>query len=169
MKSSHYLAIAVRLFAIVLFIFSLRQSTSLVEVFLSDSINGMPVSTLFIAGTVLIPLIVSLLLWFFPLSVSKSILKPEIDLPIEPINSTIILTVFVLAIGLYVFYYAFVDLVYWAVLWNMESHSQYSMAPLSLTEDNKANMVATALELVISIGLILKAKTLASNMLRFAK
>ncbi|CAH0991964.1 hypothetical protein SIN8267_02079 [Sinobacterium norvegicum] len=169
MKSSHYLAIAVKLFAIVLFIFSLRQSTSLVEVFLSDSINGMPVSTLFIAGTVLIPLIVSLLLWFFPLSVSKSILKPEIDLPIEPINSTTILTVFVLAIGLYVFYYAFVDLVYWAVLWNMESHSQYSMAPLSLTEDNKANMVATALELVISIGLILKAKTLASNMLKFAK
>jgi len=169
MKSSHYLAIAVRLFSIVLFIFALRQSTSLIEVFLNDSINGMPVSTLFIAGTVLIPLIVSLLLWFFPLSVSKSILKQEMDQPIEPVNSTTILSVFVIAIGLYVFYYAFIDFVYWAVLWNMESHSQYSMAPLSLTEENKANMVATAVELVISVVLILKAKTLASNMLRFAK
>ncbi len=169
MKSSHYLAIAVRLFSIVLFIYALRQSTMLIEVIIKDSINGMPVSLLFISATVFSPLAISLLLWYFPLTVSNKILKPEIDKVIEPLSAISILTVMVLAIGLYVFYHAFIDSVYWATLWHMSSQGPNADASLYLMEDNKANIVATIVEIIVSIGLIFKAKSLSYRLLRLAE
>lgn len=169
MKSSHYLAIAVRLFSIVLFIYALRQSTMLIEVFTNGSINDIPVSIMFMLVTSIFPLVIAILLWYFPLSVSRSILKPDIDQPIEAMNAQSILTVLVLAIGLYVLYFAASDSIYWATLWHMSSQSNYSEAPLYLGGDNKANMVTTAVELAASIAIILKARTLSSRMLQVAK
>lgn len=169
MKSSHYLTIAVRLFSVVLFIYALRQSTILLELIIKDSINGMPVSLLFISVTVFSPLAISLLLWNFPLIVSKKILKPEIDKVIKPMSTLSILTVLVLGIGLFVFYQALVDSIYWATIWHMSAQGPNADASLYLMEDNKANIVTTIAEVVVSIGLIFKAKSLSYYMLRFAK
>ena len=80
-----------------------------------------------------------------------------------------ILTVLVLAIGLYVFYQAFVDSVYWATLWHMSSQGPNADASLYLMEDNKASIVTTIVELVVSAGLILKAKSLSYRMLRLTE
>ena len=46
MKSSHYLAIAVRLFAIMLFIYGLRQLLPLIELVITGNISGMRYSSL---------------------------------------------------------------------------------------------------------------------------
>lgn len=169
MKSSHYLAIAVRLFSIVLFVYSLRQSSLLVEYLVNDSINGMEASLFFISVSTLAPLFVAILLWYFPVSVARSILKPEIDQKLEPIRPQSVLTVLVLALGLYAFYYAVVESIYWLTLWHLSERSIFSEAPLYLTVENKANMVATAIELFASIIILFKARSISCRMLNLAE
>lgn len=169
MKPSHYLAIAVRLFSVVLFLYALRQSSILMEVIRSNSLNGAPVSIFFILATTLSPFAASIFLWFFPFTVSNLILKPEIDKTIEPMNAHSVLTVLVLSIGLYIFFYALIDSIYWVTLWHMSSQSQYASASLYLADDNKANMLATAVELAASVAILLKAKTLSYRILRLTK
>lgn len=88
-------------------------------------------------------------------------MKPEINEPMEPMGSHSVLTVLVLAIGLYAFYYAIIDAVYWAALWQMAERSGDMEASLYLGPENKANMVATAAELFIAIVILMKARSVA--------
>lgn len=166
MKSSHYLALAIRVFAIVIFVYAIQQSSMLVQVILDGSINGMTVSLWLALCTAVTPFLVSIILLWFPFTVSNMILRPEFDQPIEPLHPTSILTVFILTIGLYTLYYAIVDTVYWATLWNMSANSEYSDTSLSLDADSKASMITTAVEFSVSIGFILKARTLAAKLFK---
>lgn len=168
MKSSHYFAIAVRLFAIILFLYGLKQSRWLVELLINGSLNGMGVSVAFLFVTSFVPLIVSLLLWMFPVTVSKSVIKPDMDLPVEPMESHSILVVLLLAIGLFTFYNAMVDSVYWAILWNISRDVEESTAPLYLTLENRANMWVTGLEVLASVAIMVKARSIAKRMLEVA-
>lgn len=168
MRPTHYLAIVVRLFSILLFLYGLRQSSFLIEL-VSGGLNGLSVSMAFAVSSVVLPLLVAAYLWYFPMMVAKSILKPEIDQPIEPMNAQSILTVLLLGIAAYYLYYAIIDAVYWATLWQMSARSQGGEAPLHLNEENKANMVAAALELFAASLIIIKARTLANKMLRLAE
>jgi hypothetical protein len=168
MKSSHYLAIAVRLFSISLFLYGLKQSTWLIEVLINGRLNGVGVSAAFLFVTSVVPLIVSALLWRFPLSVSKLIIKPDLDLAVEPMATNSVLVVLILAIGLFAFYNALVDAIYWIIMWNMSRNVETSTAPLYLTVENRANMWVTGFEVVVSIAIIGKARTIAKRMLEFA-
>ena len=168
MRPTHYLAIAVRLFSILLFLYSIRQSSFLIEV-LGEGVNGLNVSVAFAVTSAVIPLLVAIYIWYFPMTVAKAILKPEIDQPIEPMNAQSILTVLILAISLYFIYVSIVDAVYWATLWQMAERSHSAEAPLYLNVENKANMVATAIELFTSAMIALKARSLAYRMLRIAE
>lgn len=168
MKSSHYLAIAIRLFSIVLFIYSIRQSSLLIEIALNGTINGMVASTVFVAATTIGPLLIAILLWFFPFSVAKAILKPEIDLPVEPMAPASMLAVFIATIGVFAFYYASVDALYWLTIWNLSSQVN-SGASVGIGPESKANMWATAFEFIFSICLILRAKSASQLLLRVAR
>lgn len=166
MKSSHYLAIAVRLFSIALFLLALRQTPVLFEVLIYGGINEMPASLFFIATTVLVPLIIAFLLWRLPLSVARSILPPETDNPVEPLDLASFLTVFLAVIGFIGCYYALTELVYWSVLFHLESSSQYFTPSLRLTDENKAEMAATVFELIVALILVLKARVISLKMLK---
>ena len=110
MKPTHYLAVLVRIFSILLILFALRQS------------------------------------W----------------------NAQSLLTVLLLAIAIYYLYFAIIDAVYWATLWQMSERSHGGNAPLNLSQENKANMLSTIIELLVSATLILKAQTISRKMLRLA-
>jgi hypothetical protein len=168
MKSSHYLAIAVRLFAIILFLYGLQQSTWLVEVLISGGLNGVGVSAVFLFVTSVVPLIVAAFLWVFPVTVSRLIVKPDIDLTVEPMATHSVLVVLVLAIGLFAFYNALVDATYWGIAWNMSGNEEASAAPLYLTPENRANIWVTGFEVVASMAIIAKARSIAKRMLEFA-
>lgn len=169
MKSSHYLAIAVRIFSIVLFLYSLRQSSFLFQYLVDVSISERRASLLFVSGTTLIPFVIAVILWLFPVSVAKSIVKPEVDQQIEPIQPQSALTVLVLVIGLIAFYYAVVDSVFWLTLWHMSERSTFSGTPLDLSTENKASMVATAIELCASVIILAKARSISRRMLSLAE
>lgn len=141
----------------------------LIEALLTKNINGFSVSALLVLTTMLTPFFISIILWAFPLTVSKYIIKPELDQKVEPLDKNSLLTVLILAIGLYVFYYAAIDSVYWATIWNMSSESRHSGPLLSLNEESKANMVATGVELVAAIFIILNASTLSAKMLKLVR
>ena len=165
MKPTHYLAVVVRIFSILLFLYGLRQSFFLIGL-VTGELSGLTVSIAFALSSVMLPILVAVFLWYFPMKVAKSILKPEIDQPVEPMNAQSWLTVLLLAVATNFLYFAIIDAVHWATVWQMSERSQGGQVPLYLNEDNKANMVATVIQLLVSATLILKARTLAAKMLR---
>lgn len=168
MKASHYLAIGIRLFSVALCLYTLQQSSILIEVLISGGINGVETSILFVLSTTVLPILAAAMLWCFPLTLSRSILKPEVDQPVECLSAQSVLTVLILAIGLYTMFYAVIDSIYWTTLWHMSSESQHSSAPIQLSEESKANMLATAIELTASIAILLKARSLSCRLLHFS-
>lgn len=164
MKPHHYLSIFVRLFAIALFIFAIQQSSYLFQLIIFGGIQGFQASVVQIFLSVFVPLLVSLALWFFPVIAAKSILKPEIDQNIEPTDKLSIFFVIVSSIGLYVTYYALVDVTYYFTLWQISSSPDaYGNYHDLFTPDLKANIWATALEFAMGLLLIFKGKSIAKK------
>lgn len=168
MKPTHYFAILIRLFAIGLAIYAVRQSSFLIEMLKDGDVQGYGLSLTFAWLSTLSPLLVSLLLWFFPMTVSRFVIRPEMDQAFEPIGVEGLLTVLVLAIGVYVFYLTISDAVYWITLWQM-SQDSYSESSLYLGNDSKAAMVTTGIEFVISAGLLLRARTVSGVILKITR
>ncbi|MBL4882835.1 MAG: hypothetical protein JKX82_16280 [Oleispira sp.] len=166
MRSSHYLAIAVRIFALMLFIYGLRQMFPVLELFLLGTVNGMEVSPFFVIVTSIIPILFSIVLWLFPLSISASILKPEMDLDVVPLSQGDWLVVLLIGLGLYTLYLAISDSIFWLYLLHISSLSNSS---LEMRVEDKANLVISLLEVTVSIFLILKAKTMATFILKTTK
>lgn len=163
MRPTHYLAIAVRILSILLLFYALRQSSFLIEL-IQGNMPGYNVPVAFAITTVILPFLASVLLWYFPMIVAKSILKPELDQEFQPFNAEELLTALVLGISLYFLYYAIIDGVYWLTVLQTDQ-SLYSQN----AGEQKANMIATAVEFVVSIGLIMKARTVARLMMNFAQ
>lgn len=169
MKSHHYLAIIVRLFSIALFVYGIRQMGFLIEVVLTGMASEIRYSILFAASTAAIPLLISILLWVCPVTISKSIIPPEANLEIQPVNVQNLLTILIIAIGLYVFYFALTDSIYWAIVYKATQLGTYNGAEIGLAEENKANMIVTVIQLCVSLAFIAKAKSFAFQLLRFAR
>lgn len=169
MHPSHYLAIAIRIFAIGLFLYGLRQLGLVYEVFVNDALHGFPVSRTFALGTSILPVIVSVVMWRFPLSVARRIATPEIDLPLEPLRARSILAALIGALSLFFLFYAVVDAVYWATYWHMVQSGEIADAVLRIGGEQKANTLATIVELVVATGILLKSNTLAAYILRVAQ
>lgn len=168
MKPSHFLAITVRIFSIVLALYGIRQSSFLIEL-IGGGLNGYAVSWAFASASTALPILVAILLWYFPVSVAKSIIKDEIDQPIKPIKPQSILTVLIASIAFYFMFYAIVDSVYWATLWHMAERSYGTQAPLYLNDENKANMIATAIELFASFLILIRARSFAFKLWKIAE
>jgi len=169
MKSSHYLAIAVRLFAIALFIYGLRQLLPIIELVISGSINGMVVSPFFAVVIALIPIVFSIVLWTFPLSLSRSILKTDMDREVAPLSQDNWLVVILIGIGLYTLYYGLVDSIYWIYILHISSENAMSDVPLLMGAGDKANLVISIMEVVTSMIIILRSKTISNLILKISK
>ena len=116
MKPQHYLAIILRIFAIALFIYSLRQFSFVYEFFVNGNINGLKFSALFILATAIITMFIAFILWLFPLTLSKKIIGKEYNLELEALNAPSMLAILILAIGFYFLFYAIIDTIYWLII-----------------------------------------------------
>ena len=169
MKSQHYLAIIVRLFAIALFVHGLRQCVFVADVFYDGIASGIRFPKVFTIATALVPMLFSVLLWFFPLTISKSIVSDEYNHEVKPLNPHSFLTVLIISLGLYFLFYAIVDSIYWVIVYKASQIGDISGVPIGLGNENKANMYSTGLEFILAFGFIAKAKTIGSNLLRFSQ
>lgn len=168
MKSSQYLAIAVRLFSIMVFMAGLRQLSPLLELIISGNINGMEVSYFFAILMAMVPILFSIALWLFPVSVSALILKPELDQNVVPLSQGSWLVVILIGLGLYTLYYAVSDSMSWLYFWHMSTQHAYDDVDFLLRGEDKAEMFITFLEVLASLSLVLKAKTISRYFLKIA-
>ncbi|MDH5434894.1 MAG: hypothetical protein OEY19_13200 [Gammaproteobacteria bacterium] len=167
MKPHHYLAIVVRLFAIVLTIMIIRSAIlyypSLISI--ENESVGFTFYEYLLAS--IFPLFVALILWFFPIMVSKKILKPELDQSIEPISPHSFFSVIIISIGVYYLFYSISDAIYWLSVFFVFSHGvDFSMWS---SQDSSANVIATIAEFIMSMILIIRGKTIAFYLMKFTK
>lgn len=165
MKPHHYLAIAVRLFAVFLVIYVARTVVNIVAYILFDA--DVPVGAMSAVTVTL--LIIAVFLWFFPLTIAKGIIRPELDYEIEPLKTHSVLVVLLLSLGVYLGFNAVVDAAYWISLEVMSPLRNTSINAGGLSEDSQANMIATSVELILAFFLILKSRVIARALLVFAR
>lgn len=166
MKYSHYLAIAVRLFAIALFISGLERLIPAIQLVITGTVNGMTASLLLTIMLALIPMTISLILWYFPLSVTYAILKPESDKEIPPLPRENLLAVALITLGLYTFYYAISDSLFWLYILHMSSNPESN---LYMGTEDKANLVISLIELILALALVFRSGKISAIVLKLSR
>jgi hypothetical protein len=158
MHKTEFVAIGVRLFAIALAIYSLKNFPGMYMYF--DAQHDQSSANLY-AGLFLFMLLLAILLWHFPLSVASKIT------PKTASNETSIswsekdlLTVGLILIGVYLFYHVISDSIYWLYVLNV-SHT-YTGMEIELNSDQKASIYSTAVEFFLSLSLIIGAKGISN-------
>ena len=153
-----------------LFIYSLRQLATFFAVVFTDTYEGLSVNLLFFLAMAAIPLCVSVLLWVFPTIIAKKVVPPETDVLLVPEKTFSILVALILTVGLYTFFYAAVDAIYWLTYSHLLSSNTEPQDLISSTvQSDKANMLATSFELITSLFIILRAKYIANFLYRVAR
>lgn len=161
MKVHHYLAIIVRLFAVFLFLFSLKQTGLLFESALYGIVHGMTVSA-WVPFLSSIPwFVASAILWIFPLSISKKLVPADASESPENISPVAILSILLSAMSVYFLYYAIIDVLYWITYWQVIQQPEYGSLA-SMSAEHKANIAATALEMFASLVLLFNSKRVAT-------
>lgn len=158
MKPHHYLALIVRLFAICLFIYGIKSIPIFFNLILLDSFSIVRKEFTLVIAII----IISYLLWKFPITISKLIITPEIDQEIKPMGTQKLLSVLIITLGLFTLYYGVVDTAFWILY-----HKFMSDIPSNDETGNTIAMITTGVELVVSFILIAKAKTIAYYLLKF--
>lgn len=161
MKIVHVLALAVRLFAIGLFVYALN--TGVVAAMMSKEVDA------FLLVGYVIPIayiLIAVLLWFFPFTVIASLIKGfkiESDEESAYKTSEIIDAMFIV-LGLFLLFRVISDGTYWFML------SQYASTgdvPVDLGADRKASIAATVVEAVIALVIIFGRKGIYNFIKKF--
>lgn len=154
MKAHHYVAILLRCASIGLVIYGLGGYLLLIRA-VDESFGASLFLSLMIFA---FPFLVAALCWFFPVTVSKIIIPIECDKDVVPIDRYAITAVFISVIGIYAFISALPNALYWLTVINMGT----SLEGLNYSLEDKANLTATALEVLLAILSVIKAKSIAS-------
>ena len=151
MHKEQIVGIAVRLFAIFLFIYTLRYASGLLPLAAAPPPNN--VSFLFIFVLALFPILAAVLLWFFPLSVAAKII-PNIKAKDKaaPLSAPDIEIVAFSVMGLWVLTTAIPDTIYWVTF--AFRLKNIDVGTLQLSPENIGSMASTVVELVIGFWLL---------------
>ncbi len=166
MNSTYYFGIIVRLFSIALFIYGVGKLEFVVN-FTYDERRIGP-SLLYSISSSILPVLISIILWFFPLTVAGKILPTTSNSPTS-INPHSFLTVLILAIGTYTFYYAVVDSLFWITYVHVFVTDEFGRIQDVLSNENKSNIVVTVMELILALVLLARAKAISNFMINFTR
>ena len=146
MKTHHYLAVVIRLFALILFLYTIKQLLFVTWYKL-----------IFIS----IGIIASALLWMFPFTVSKTIVTASMNKEINPTKAKEFLTLLVIILGFFTLFYAIPDRAVWIIVhkWTFDQII-YVMGLEKIS-----NIFVTTVELLLSILLITKSKNIVSYLI----
>lgn len=167
MNPTYYFGIIIRLFAIALFIYGVGKAEILLD-FSSHSEYEVRPSTAFSVVKSILPIFISIILWLFPITIARKVLPPTNE-QVEAISPSSMLTVFLIALGVYSLYYVLSDFAYWITLAHIFVKDEYGNISKVLTNQDKASIFAAIIEFVIAIVFIAKAKTISSKLIRFSK
>jgi len=162
MNPNQLIALAVKLFAIWLFLYTIRQLVTITYVFQT---SGFDLPQLMFVLFCILMLTITVFMWFFPFSVSKKLSTfPAEFVEEQAWTSDEVYGVGFVLIGILLLFFAFSDAVYWVyhVIWFYDQGG--SSQGLGL--EAKSAIFATLMELVFAIGLILGSKGLTKLIYR---
>ncbi len=156
----HYLALAVRIFSIFLFLYSIKMLSGFLPFFHSDNFNVMQPNIFLALLGFALPLFLAVVFWMFPKLITKKIYND--DDGFDELNSMPLLATIIAGSGIFYLYYAFSDSLYWFSVLAVMSNQEDPSALLNLmSADYKVSIFVTVLELVLALILIFKCKTIA--------
>lgn len=165
MKPHHYVAIFVRLFSIGLFVFAMRYLHFAVELFQLDDVQRLQFFLIQTVPNFVVPVCIGVILWRFPILVAKSIVKPEIEQEIEAVSRQGIGSIVIAAGGLFVFFYAIIDAVYYLALWQFAHSPDIDIYIQDVfNAETRANVWATGIELILGCFITFKSKAISSRL-----
>jgi len=158
-----FVAISARLFSIYLLFYLIsRAPTAIHAVSQSDDFGLMAMSVLVFA----LLLILTALLWVFPLTVARKLLPVMREPRSEPaLDSSVALSIGITLIGLWFLANAIIDSAYWLTL--IIRASRTDEIPFEWSHEQIANMVATGVELLVSLLFILGSSGIKHLIYRF--
>lgn len=161
MKLEHIVALAVRLFAILVGLYAVQAGLVSISWFIDQGQEA--VSFLF-AGGMIFTIVVAVVLWRFPMTVTRGLVKFRDPGESEISSASVeqLQHVGFSILGLYLLFHVVSDLVSWAVVWFV---SQRNHTLTELTLEQVANMIATGVELVFVLFLLLGTRRI-SELLR---
>lgn len=164
MSREDIVAIAVRLFAVFLAIYTLR--TSFVFVQFSSQVEFDAKAIVAAVAVVAACVGAALLLWFFPLSVARKLLpvmkEPRSE---STVGGDTLFSLALVLMGLWILANAVIDGIYW--LSTLLAMRSADMPFSTLPPSDKAAMVATAVEAIIAMFLILGSTGIRNVVYRF--
>ena len=162
MSKEEIVALAIRLLAIFLVFYLLRQVPATFVLFAERDSLELGV----IGGGYGLLFLAALLLWKFPNSWAKWIVPYGIEGQKTSWNSRTLVATGSTLLGMYFLYYAGSDLLYWAMVWNY--NREVDGMAIELTAEQRANFVVTVVELLVAILLVVGAKSV-SNAVHFLR
>jgi hypothetical protein len=162
MNKEEIVAIAVRLFAIALALYSFSNLPGMAIFY--DQMK-MPEATYLFAGLTLSIFIIAILLWTFPLTVARKILpKSSSNSKIGDWSYEGILTCGFIILGIYFLYHAISDSMYWLYIWKYSESFEGNR--IKLNTDQLAQIYATMAEFIFTMILIFGSKALSGFLVK---
>jgi hypothetical protein len=163
MSREDYVAIAVRLFVIWLVLSMFQQAFQMTPFFIE---LGWTSENIAYGLYLLLGVLVGIFLWIFPLTAARKLLpvmsEPRSE---QVIGAPVALSLGLTLLGLWLLARALIDGGYWLTMLLLFHRDDTGM--MSLGPDQIANMVATVLELAISLWLVLGNAGLRRLIFRF--
>lgn len=155
MKITELTAIGLRIFAIYLFIYALRQAASLYSLIGEQpNSNQATVSILFYILWVGTPLIVSFGIWQFPQTATNLFLPKYKTDEIAPVTKSDLYIAAITIVGIFVLASAVPNTLEWITRLYMQSRMASAGFTFETSPDNKASIVSTTAELIIGLWLV---------------
>lgn len=150
MSREDIVAVASRLFSLVLFVTGLKMVVNAAGIYTATSdLRGL----VLILVVVLLIYAIAALLWYFPLTIAKKILpvmkEPR---PSSVVDGPTLFSLSLMLLGLWFLANALIDLSYWAFIYSRTIGLQ--MEDVEFSTSQKASLLATAVEMVLSLALI---------------
>ena len=178
MNRNEVTAIAVRILAIVIFLYCLKELLPAIFTYLDklETIKDTHSLRFYagiaaVAGLSIGTLVIAPLLWFFPYTTASIILpKERVTSQEYKWNNENVLSCGLVILGVYFLYYVIVDVVYWVYIMNYPVTTTYGSVteytPKNLSPNDRALIVATVVELFLSVFLIFGANGISRLILK---
>ena len=161
MSREDIVAIASRLFAIFIFVTSLRTIGTTFGVAYQSGSDILPSAYAYLAIILVTALSASLMLWFFPLSIARKLL-PVMKEPQPPVSwqSGNAMELALAVLGFWILADAIADAFYWSTFYYLV-HQATGTGLESVGAAEKADMLVTVVELALGFWLVLGHRGLA--------
>ena len=152
MKLEHIVALIIRLFAIVIAIYALHNGVTDGPYFYQQ---GWHITSYAFVSLMLLLVLIAIYLWFFPLTVTNKLLSFQKHSHSEkqPINYEQFQFVAFTLLGIYLLFNVVSDVIYWATILFISFRD--SNIPIELSLDQKGQIIATVIELIFVLFLLL--------------